>query len=52
MERSCLTHFLAFFDEATKCFDCSKGYDIIYLPFQKAFDKVPNERVMIKMKTA
>ena len=39
-----------FFVEATKCFDCSRAYDIIYLNFQKAFDKVPHKTLISKMK--
>ena len=49
--RSCLTNLLAFFEEATKCFDCSRAYDIVYVDFQKAFDKVPHESLITKMKT-
>ena len=43
--RSCLTNLLVFFEEATKYFDVSKAYDIVYLDFQKAFDKVPHDKL-------
>ena len=33
-----------------KCFDVSRAYDIVYLDFQKAFDKVLNVKLIIKMK--
>ena len=36
--RSCLTNLLAFFEEATKCFDVSRAYHIVDLDFQKAFN--------------
>lgn len=49
--RSCLTNLLAFFEEATKCFDVSRAYDIIYLDFQKAFDKVPHGKLIFKMRS-
>ena len=37
---SCLTNLLVYFEEATKCFDVSRAYDIVYLDFQKTFDEV------------
>ena len=33
-----------------KSFDVSRAYDIIYLDFQKAFDKVPHDKLIIKMR--
>ncbi|KAJ8272753.1 hypothetical protein GJAV_G00093040 [Gymnothorax javanicus] len=47
--RSYLTNLLEFFEEATKTYDQSRAYDIIYLDFQKAFDKVPHKRLIFKM---
>ena len=29
----------------------SRAYDIVYLDFQKAFDKVPHDKLIIKMRT-
>ena len=46
-----LANLLPFFEEATKCFDVSRAYDIVYLDFQKAFDKVPHDKLIIKMRT-
>ena len=40
--RSCLTVFICFFEEITKWVDEGSPVDIIYLDFQKAFDKVPH----------
>ena len=39
--RSCLTNMLCFLEEITKWIDVRSPVDIIYLDFQKAFDKVP-----------
>ena len=39
--RSCLTNLLCFFEEITKWVDEGSPVDVIYLDFQKAFDKVP-----------
>ena len=43
--RSCLTNLLCFFEEITK------WVDVIYLDFQKAFDKVPHQRLILKIKS-
>ena len=48
--RSCLTNMLCFLEEITKWIDEGSPVDIIYLDFQKAFDKVPHPRVLIKLK--
>ena len=40
--RSCLTNLLCFFEEITKWVDEGSPVDVIYLDFQKAFDKVPH----------
>ena len=49
--RSCLTNLLCFFKEITKWVDEGSPVDIIYLDFQKAFDKVPHQRLMLKLKS-
>ena len=49
LKRSCVTNLLDFFDEVTKEYDQHKSVDIIYLDFQKAFDKVPHKRLMHKL---
>ena len=48
---SCMINLFACFEEATKCYDVSRAYDIVYLDFQKAFDNVPHDKLIIKMKT-
>lgn len=47
---SCLTNLLEFYDILNQ-YDESKVVDIIYLDFQKAFDKVPNKCLLIKLKS-
>ena len=50
-KRSCLTNLLDFFHDVLNLYDESKAVDIIYLDFQKAFDKVPHKRLLIKLKS-
>ena len=40
--RSCLTNLLCFFEEITKWVDDRSPVDVVYLDFQKAFNKVPH----------
>ena len=48
--RSCLTNLLYFFEEITKWVDDRSPVDVVYLDFQKAFDKVPHQRFLLKLK--
>ena len=50
-KRSCLTSLLDFFDQVIYTYDTdnNKAVDLVYLDFQKAFDKVPHERLMLKV---
>ena len=48
--RSCLTNMLCFLEEITKWIDEESPVNIIYLDFQKAFDKVPHQRLLLKLK--
>ena len=43
--------FVMFFEEITKWVDEGSPVDIIYLNFQKAFDKVPHQRLILKLKS-
>ena len=45
---SCLTNLLQFLDSVTKALDVH--VDVIYLDFAKAFDKVPHQRLLNKLK--
>ena len=40
-----------FFEEITKWVDDGSPVDVIYLDFQKAFDKVPHQRLILKLKS-
>ena len=48
--RSSLTNMLCFLEEITKWIDEGLPVDIIYLDFQKDFDKVPYQRLLLKLK--
>ena len=48
--RSCLTNMLCFLEVITKWIDVGSPVDIFYLDFQKAFDKVPHQRLLLKLK--
>jgi hypothetical protein len=47
--RSCATNLILFHDELTKAIDAGISADIFFLDFAKAFDKVPKERLIIKL---
>ena len=46
--KSCLTNLLCFFEEITKWVDEGSLVDVIYLDFQKALDKGPHQRLILK----
>ena len=48
--RSCLTNLLCFLEEITKWVDDGSPVDVVCLDFQKAFDKVPHQRLLLKLK--
>ena len=48
--RSCLINTLCILEEITKWIDEGSPVNIIYLDFQKAFDKVPHQRLLLKLK--
>ena len=49
--RSRLTNLLCFLEEITKWVDDGSPVDVIYLDFQKAFDRVPHQRLILKLKS-
>ena len=50
-KRSCVTNMLEFYEYVLQIYDTEKAVDIIYLDFKKAFDKVPHERLILKIKS-
>ena len=48
---SCQTNLLTFFDKIVDNMDQGNTVDVIYLDFQKAFDKVPHLRLIEKVKS-
>ena len=48
--RSCLTNLVEFFHFVFSEHDRDKAVDVIYLDFQKAFDKVPHRRLLGKVR--
>ena len=49
-KRSCLTNLLEFFHEMMREHDKDRAVDVLYLDFQKAFDKVPHGKLMSKVR--
>ena len=48
--RSYLSNLLYFVEETTKWVDDGSPGDVVYLDFQKAFYKVPHQRLLLKLK--
>ena len=48
--RSCLTNLLTFYRNVYEAVDNDANYDIIYQDFSKAFDKVPHDRLLSKVR--
>jgi hypothetical protein len=48
--KSCATNLTFFMDKVTIAVDEGKAVDIIYLDFAKAFDKVPRQRLLNKLR--
>ena len=49
-KRSCLTNLLQFLETVTDYVDQGYPVDVIFLDLQKAFDKVPHGRLLLKVK--
>ena len=47
--RSCLTNLLEFLEDVTSSVDDGNAVDVVFLDFQKAFDKVPHKRLLLKL---
>jgi ribonuclease P/MRP protein subunit RPP40 len=50
-KKSCLTNLLEFLQLTQKWVDAGDPVDVLYLDFQKAFDKVPHERLLMKIRS-
>ena len=48
--RSCLTNLLEVLEHWTSCMDEGYGVDVIYLDYRKAFDTVPHQRLLTKLR--
>ena len=50
-KRCCLTSLLDFYAEVIDTYytDSNKAVELVYLDFQKPFDKVPHERLILKV---
>ncbi len=48
--KSCASNLVLFMDKVTKAVDEGKAVDIFYLDFAKAFDKVPRQRLVKKLR--
>ena len=49
--RSCLTNLLEAFENWTKAMDDGYGIDVIFLDYRKAFDTVPHQRLLKKLRS-
>ena len=47
--KSCCTNLLEFFEKVTKAADEGTPYDVVFLDFAKAFDKVPRKWLLRKL---
>ena len=48
--RSCLTNLLEFYDRVTRALDNGDSIDVVYLDFQKAFDRVSHPKLLKKLR--
>ncbi len=48
--KSCTTNLLEFMEKITSVIDAGQPFDVVFLDFAKAFDKVPRERLLEKLR--
>ena len=46
-----LTKLLEYLESVTDLLDKGHNVDVFYLDFSKAFDRVPHQRLLVKLKT-
>ncbi|WP_411025426.1 reverse transcriptase domain-containing protein [Salmonella sp. s55004] len=46
---SCLSNILEFLEDVTCSVDSNNPVDVVFLDFQKAFDKVPHKQLLFKL---
>ena len=49
--KSCFTNLLETFEDWTISVDQGNGVDVVFLDFKKAFDSVPHQRLLIKLRS-
>ena len=49
-KKSCLSNLLVYLEDLTSLVDQGLPVDVIYLDFGKAFDSVPHQRLLSKMR--
>ena len=49
-KKSTVTNLLEFSHQLTELLDQDQAIDVLYLDFQKAFDKIPHKRLILKLK--
>ncbi len=47
--KSCLTNILSFYNKVIEAVDQDENYNVVYLDFSKAFDKVSHQRLLENM---
>jgi hypothetical protein len=48
--KSCCSNLLEFLEKVTSAVDGGKPFDVVFLDFAKAFDKVPREGLLEKLR--
>ena len=49
--KSCTSNLLEFLEVITQEIEKGTPVDVLYLDFSKAFDKVPNQRLLLKLES-
>jgi hypothetical protein len=49
--RSCTSNLLVAREKWSEALDCGANLDVVYVDFSKAFDKVPHQRLLLKLRS-